>query len=141
MSDRKYRQHGYQDQGKSEPRTEARPKPKSQDNTFGPRALNMPGAHTVSRCAHCGTLLPEMLDAAAKCEKCGLELHSCQMCTYFDTSVRFECRRTILERVYPKDKKNNCQLFTMKQSVERETTSGASRVVDARQAFENLFKK
>src|ERR1700751_6014288 len=69
MSDRKYRQHGYQDSGesKSAPRT---PKPKSQDNTFGPRPLNMPGARTVSRCAQGGALISGMWDAESKCIQC-----------------------------------------------------------------------
>ena len=56
MSDRKYRQHGYQDSGDSKPAARG-PKPKPQETTFGPRPLNMPGARRVSRCAQCGALL------------------------------------------------------------------------------------
>ncbi|HWR14066.1 MAG TPA: hypothetical protein VN577_04520 [Terriglobales bacterium] len=141
MSDRKYRQRGYQDSGENKPQFSSTPKPKPQDMTFGPRPLNMPGARTVSRCAMCGTILPPMSDDMAKCPKCGLDLHSCKMCNHFDPGSRFECRQPVLARISPKDTHNTCTMFAIKQSVERETTSGGVRANDARAAFENLFKK
>jgi hypothetical protein len=144
MSDRKYRQHGYQDSGESKRQSGSSPRPpgpKPQDNTFGPRALNMPGARTVSRCAQCGTLQNDLIEASSRCAACGLALHSCRMCVSFDTSARFECTENIPARIFPKDAANNCRFFTIRQTVERETTSGRNRAVDARQAFENLFKK
>jgi hypothetical protein len=147
MSDRKYRQHGYQDSGDNKPQSS--PKPKPQDMTFGPRVLNMPGARTVSRCAMCGTILPHMQDDVAKCPKCALDLHSCKMCSHFDPGSRFECRQPVVARISPKDTRNTCTLFAIKQSVERETgsspgsnfSSSPSNPNDARRAFENLFKK
>jgi hypothetical protein len=60
---------------------------------------------------------------------------------HFDPGSRFECRQPIKERVSPKDSRNLCTSYAIKQSVERETTSSAGRVEDARKAFENLFKK
>jgi len=140
MSDRKYRQHGYQDSGESKRESRA-PKPKPQDMTFGPRPLNMPGARTVSRCAQCGALVGPMTEVDAKCPKCGLALHSCKMCVHFDTSARFECRKPVPARVFPKDAANLCDMYEIRQSVERETTSSGVRATDARAAFENLFKK
>ncbi len=140
MSDRKYRQHGYQDSGeKSRPQSTA-PKARPQDNTFGPRVMNMPGTRTVSRCAECGTVLTT-IDETGKCGKCGADLHSCKMCTSFDPASRFECRQTISERVMPKDTRNNCSAYTIKQTIEKETGSSGGRVDDARRAFDNLFKK
>src|SRR3954447_16677684 len=107
MSDRKYRQHGYQDSGESKSASRT-PTPKSQENTFGPRPLNMPGARTVSRCAQCGALISGVLESDTKCIKCGLALHSCRMCVHFDPSSRFECRQQVLARVSPKDALNSC---------------------------------
>lgn len=140
MSDRKYRQHGYQDSGeKREPRSAEKPVRK---DTFGPRPLQMPGTHAVSRCAQCGTLLPSGIEPASKCPKCGFELHSCRQCTYFDTSSRFECSQPIPERIARKDERNDCTFYSMRVRVEKETsTPAAARPTDARQAFENLFKK
>jgi len=140
VSDRKYRQHGYQDSGeKREKPSGDRPVKKE---TFGPRALQMPGTHTVSRCAQCGTLLTSISEPVGKCPKCGFELHSCRQCTYFDTSSRFECTQPIPERVARKDERNQCTFYSMRVRVEKETsTPSSARPTDARTAFENLFKK
>jgi hypothetical protein len=140
VSDRKYRQHGYQDSGeKREKPSGDRPVKKE---TFGPRALQMPGTHTVSRCAQCGTLLASISEPVGKCPKCGFELHSCRQCTYFDTSTRFECTQPIPERIARKDERNQCTFYSMRVRVEKETSTPTSaRPMDARTAFENLFKK
>jgi hypothetical protein len=140
----KYRQHGYQDsdrerQKPSSERSVERPVKK---DTFGPRPMQMAGSHTVSRCAECGALLAAGVDPATKCPKCGFELHSCRQCTYFDTSSRFECSQPIPERIARKDGRNQCSFYSMRVRVEKETSTPiAAKPQDARQAFENLFKK
>jgi hypothetical protein len=137
MGDRKYRQRGYQDSGRDrEPREK---RPGKRPETFGPRQLSMPGKREVIRCASCAAILPAGLDLNGKCLRCGFELHSCKMCTYFDTSARFECSQPIKERIPRKDAHNNCPLYMVRSTIERETSS--SRPLDARSAFENLFKK
>lgn len=143
MSDRKYRQHGYMDRGgdKPEARGPGQPPRLKKDETFGPRALNMPGTRTVSRCTQCGTVLTMVTEPVGQCPKCGFELHSCKQCTHFDPASRFECRQVLLERVYPKDTRNTCTLFDLRTTVEKETSSAGLRADDARKAFENLFKK
>ncbi|MBZ5571138.1 MAG: hypothetical protein LAO09_04580 [Acidobacteriia bacterium] len=144
MSERKYRQRGYQDSGEKREKqssAERGDRPLKKD-TFGPRPMQMPGTHTVSRCAQCGTLLPPGIDPDSKCPKCGFELHSCRQCTYFDTSSRFECSQPIPERIARKDERNECTFYSMRVRVEKETsTPSAAKPQDARQAFENLFKK
>ena len=140
MAERKYRQPGYQDSGESREKT-ASEKPVRKD-TFGPRPLQMPGTHTVSRCAQCGTLLPAGVEPSGQCPKCGCELHSCRQCTYFDTSSRFECMQPIPERIARKDERNQCSFYAIRVRVEKETsTPAAVTPQDARRAFENLFKK
>ncbi len=144
MSDPKYRQHGYQD--RKEP---SRPKsgdgtPPKREETFGPRKLQMPASHEVSRCAQCGTLLGQVAEALEQCPKCGFALHSCRQCMYFDTSSRFECAQPVPERVARKDERNNCTFYSISIRVEKETSTPQVvpvRPADARQAFENLFKK
>jgi predicted RNA-binding Zn-ribbon protein involved in translation (DUF1610 family) len=139
VSDRKYRTPGYQD--RKDEKSESKPSPRpSKDNTFGPRAIQMAPVHTISRCAQCGVVLPAMVDPAGKCPKCGAALHACKQCTNFDPGSRFECR--LLIPGYPKkDQPNDCASFSLRTRVERETSAGATRVEDARRAFENLFKK
>lgn len=140
MSDRKYRQRGYQDSGaeKAKPSSERQVR----KDSFGPRPLQMPGTHTVSRCAQCGTLLTLISEPLAQCPKCGFELHSCKQCAYFDPSSRFECMQPIAERIAKKDARNECKLYSISVRVEKQTsTGGISRPDDARRAFDNLFKK
>lgn len=139
----KYRQHGYQDSGGERQKPSPTEKPVRKDkDTFGPRPVHMTGTHSVSRCAQCGTLLTLAAEPLGQCAKCGFELHSCKQCTYFDPSSRFECTQPIPERIPRKDQRNDCTFYSIRVMVEKETsTPAALRPNDARQAFENLFKK
>jgi hypothetical protein len=146
MSDRKYRQRGYQDAPRGreskrdmppaqEPRAPGRP---FQD-AAGPRTPNLMGSHEVFRCARCGTRLGLPVELDSRCSKCGVDLHSCVQCVSFDTSARFECVQSALAaRVSPKDAKNNCALFAPRTTIERQT--GTTGPPSARQAFDDLFK-
>ena len=144
MSDRKYRQPGYMDTGRDkQPKasgTGGGPQPRSQE-TFGPRAINMPGTRTVSRCAMCGVVLQSITADPGQCPKCGFALHSCKQCTHFDPASRLECNQPITARVAKKDAANDCQFYSMKVMVEKETSTASATPSDARRAFENLFKK
>ena len=149
MSDRKYRQRGYQDadrdrQPKPKPQT-PRPAPEpgapagtrriSQD---GPKNINMPGYREVVRCSQCGTLVAAEVGLDSRCARCGTDLHACAQCGSFDPGSRFECMQPITARVTPKNARNSCTLFAPRSTVERETTT--PRVDDARKAFDDLFK-
>jgi hypothetical protein len=149
----KYRQHGYQDRDRESSAKESRgeerkktPKertggPPKWDYSLGPKSVNLPGTRAVSRCAQCGTVLQGM-PPEGKCPKCGFELHSCKQCMYFDPGSRFECMQPVKERVAKKDARNECPSYEMRVTREKETSTPASlRPTDARQAFENLFKK
>jgi len=111
MSDRKYRQRGYQDDNRDRAPRPAGPRPApepgapagarriSQD---GPKNINMPGFRHVVRCAQCGHLTPEDIGFNDRCSRCGAELHSCAQCVSFDPGSRFECAQPVSERVSPK---------------------------------------
>lgn len=147
----KYRQPGYQDSDR-EPRREQAPKkapperksgPPRWDHALGPRPVNLPGTRAVSRCAQCGTVLQGAATSGeGQCPKCGFELHSCKQCTYFDPGSRFECMQPVKERIAKKDARNDCTLYEIRVTREKETSTPASlKPNDARAAFENLFKK
>jgi hypothetical protein len=146
LSDQKYRQHGYRDSdrdksAKTQSERSGEPQPKRVD-TFGPRKLQMAGNRSVSRCAQCGAVLPPPDDRPELCPKCSCALHSCRQCTYFDTSKRFECMQPIPVRIPRKDERNDCTFYSMSVRMEKETSTPiAAKAPDARQAFENLFKK
>jgi hypothetical protein len=148
MSDRKYRQRGYQDDPSAEPKSArtARQAPEpgapagarriSQD---GPKNINMPGYREVFRCAQCGYVVTGEVASDSKCLRCGTDLHACAQCVSFDPGSRFECMLpTLTARVSPKNTRNSCTLFAPRTTVERETTTPRSD--DARKAFDDLFK-
>ncbi|HEY3884592.1 MAG TPA: hypothetical protein VGL62_05250 [Vicinamibacterales bacterium] len=147
MSDRKYRQRGYQD----EPR-ETRERKPEQKKEYAPRGqppiqpktFNMPGFREVLKCARCGN---ELTVAGAwtetgTCARCGADLHTCAQCANFDTSASFECQKPIAARVSPKDARNACDQFEPRTTVERETKSSSSpsSPSSAKKAFDDLFK-
>jgi hypothetical protein len=147
MSDRKYRQRGYQDDDRDrQPRPStprAQPEPGapagarriSQD---GPRNINMPGYREVVRCAQCGTVLAGDVGFDTRCTRCGVDLHACVQCVSFDPGSPLECMQTIPARVSPKNVRNTCALYSPRTTVERETTT--PKVDSARKAFDDLFK-
>ena len=141
MSDRKYRQRGYQDdprdrerQGPSGPRPAQGPREKPE----GPKTPNLMASHEVFRCSRCGNRLALPVEPDSRCSRCGVALHSCIQCMSFDTGARFECTQPIPARIAPKDEKNLCPLFTPRTTVERQT--GTAGPTSARQAFDDLFK-
>ena len=148
MSDRKYRQRGYQDDPRErEPKREKPPgkaaTPQAPggrplQDASGPRSPNLMASHEVCRCARCGNRLALPVDAGSRCSRCGVDLHTCVQCESFDTSARFECTQPIAARVAPKDAKNSCTLFTPRTTVERQTSTPGR--TSARQAFDDLFK-
>jgi len=133
----KYRQRGYMESDRDREKPEKKPVHKRE--LIGPKTPNMPGKREVSRCASCALVLPVGIDLQGRCPKCGFELHSCKQCAFFDTAARFECTQPITTRIPRKDIRNQCSFFSLRTTVERETST--SKPMDARQAFENLFKK
>ena len=141
MSDRKYRQRGYQDYDRESqrPKPQSQAKPQSPRDREGPRSPKMMAFGEKVKCAACGAPAPASIKLDSSCPKCKADLHNCRLCNYFDPGARFECRKPITARIVNKNARNTCELFEPRTVVERETTSGAP--ADARQAFANLFKK
>jgi hypothetical protein len=141
VSDRKYRQRGYMDDGGDRSRKpQGAPAPREHPrDRVGPRTFNMPGYREVIRCARCGNPLASDIAADTKCPRCGTDLHACVQCAHFDTGRRFECDQPLTARVSPKDARNECTLFEAQRRVERETTTPVT-TSSARQAFDDLFK-
>jgi hypothetical protein len=153
MSDRKYRQRGYQDEpGRERPRSPRPAGPIERDPARGPRGRGL-GAptETVFKCAACGARQEAPAPAAydAKCARCGADLHTCATCVYFDTGVRNECRQggAVLPdgsgplRVAGKTKRNDCTLFAPKTVQEFAADKpDKPRPDDPRAAFDALFK-
>lgn len=148
MSERKYRQRGYQDEPRARERAVPQGEKKPQEwapgrqlqDAAGPKTPNLMGSHEVFRCARCGNLLAIPVEALSRCARCGVDIHSCINCVSFDTSARFECAQTaVTSRVSPKDEGNRCTLFAPRTTVERQTGTPQGPP-SAKQAFDDLFK-
>lgn len=151
MSERKYRQHGYQDDDRSrsrQPDRERRPAPTPgapaatrRLSSEGARNPNLMGFHEVVKCARCAAPVDAGILSRSTCTKCGQALHACVQCAHFDTSAVFECAQKIAARVSPKDAANDCMLFAVRASWERETRStvAPSTESSAKKAFDDLF--
>ncbi|MEZ5421030.1 MAG: hypothetical protein R2708_27335 [Vicinamibacterales bacterium] len=117
MSDRKYRQHGYQDDDRErrprdggpgagdrrperEPGAPAGTRRMSSEGAKNPRMM---GYRAVAKCARCGTPVEGEILSLSKCQKCQTALHAQIQCLHFDPSAPFECAaRRSLARVSPK---------------------------------------
>jgi hypothetical protein len=156
MSDRKYRQRGYQDDGRERPKPQGgsppAPRPpadrietradRAERKALEGRAPSMPGFHEVVRCARCGNVIADPIGADSRCRRCGSDLHACAQCESFDTGRRFECALPIPARISPKDGRNTCDRFSARVTIERQTHSEAPTQgpTSARKAFDDLFK-
>lgn len=160
MSDRKYRQPGYQDDdrdrrqrgtggdgGGARPEREpGAPAGARRNSSEGARNPRMMGYHAVARCARCAAPVDVDILSLSTCAKCGLQLHSCIQCINFDPGTRWECTENanIPARISPKDIANECPLFSGRSAWERETTTAISQKATepsgARKAFDDLFK-
>lgn len=154
--ERKYKQRGYRDrdaEDKKRNRSE-RPaeQPRPKQDLLGPRTPRMVGTVMRARCSNCGAVLAPGFDPSGQCPRCQAEMHCCKQCVHFDTGRQFECTQPIPERITKKDAKNDCAFFEFRMTVEKDTSPvayaaktpapvTAARPTDARQAFENLFKK
>ena len=158
--DRKYGHRGYRDAEKQDKKDKHERKPPAGGprgaDQFGPRTPRMVGTVTRARCSNCGAVLTPGFDPNGKCPKCQAELHCCKQCRFFDSGAQFECTQPIQERISPKDAKNSCTFYEFRMTIEKDTAPtsytqpnapgsasppGPPRHTDARQAFENLFKK
>jgi len=151
--ERKYKQRGYMDTEKPQKKEKRAPEGRPRQEQIGPRTPRMVGTITRARCSNCGAVLQAGFDPGGQCPRCGFDLHCCKQCAYFDTGARFECMQPVPERVARKDQKNDCTFYEFRTTIEKDTAPSApapvrsvavqriSRPHDARQAFEDLFKK
>jgi hypothetical protein len=158
-SDRKYRQHGYQDNVRDDStdgrRPEERPRqpgPRLPLDVTGPRLPRLVQSVTAARCYNCATTLQPDTDFRGNCPKCGAALHCCKQCAHFEPSKLFQCLKPIPARIALKDQANECSWFSPSVTVARDATHGSSAGTsgptqsprgpsEARAAFDSLFKK
>ena len=143
MSERKYRQRGYQEHDREPDRPKSQPRPQAKRQAphehERPRSPKMMAFGETVKCTACGAKAPPSISVDSTCTNCRAELHSCRQCSYFDPGAHFECSKPIAKRIVNKLARNLCEVFAPRAVVERETSSGPP--TNARDAFAKLFKK
>lgn len=91
-------------------------------------------------CYNCNTELSltagQSTPRTEECPKCYANIHSCRMCSFYDTTAYNECREPTADRILEKEKPNFCDFFTL-------TNPGndKSKSEEILSAADALFKK
>jgi hypothetical protein len=94
-------------------------------------------------CHHCGGALEldGKVSRTESCRHCDYDMHVCLNCKHYDPFAPNQCRETQVELVRDKEKANFCDYFTPNQKKGSSTSIGKTKADEARNAFDNLFKK
>jgi len=141
MSERKYRQKGYQDSAPHEHR--GGPPSDSPKRLAG--APKGRGAERnrdeVFRCKVCGERNDPEVVSSSLCKKCRAPLHACNQCRFFDGAARWQCRQPIPAPIAAKSKANGCTFYAPVVTLDLTGTKAAETPDQARAAFDKLFGK
>ena len=101
-------------------------------------------------CHACGAEIAarERVGRRDRCERCGVDLHSCRQCRFHDPAAYNECAEPQAERVLDKERANFCDYFTpmadRRPGGDAVARGGAASPVptgDARADLERLFRR
>ncbi|MFH1941451.1 MAG: hypothetical protein ABIL68_05050 [bacterium] len=92
------------------------------------------------RCYRCGIDIEtkEKIGRQQTCPKCGVYVHCCFNCKFYDETTYHQCRETEAEWVSDKRSANFCDYF---EPGESKTSPLSSRAEEARRKLDDLFKK
>ena len=141
MSERKYRQKGYQDSaphaGRGGSSVDA---PKRMEGAPKGRGAER-NRDEVFRCKVCGEKNDPEVAATSLCKKCRAPLHACNQCHFFDGAARWQCRKEIPAPVPAKSRVNDCTFYAPVITLDLTGTKTAETPDTARSAFDRLFTK
>jgi hypothetical protein len=73
-------------------------------------------APAIAECRRCGAPLDGLslpISRRDKCPSCGVPVHACKQCRFYDPAVSDQCREDDAERVSDKDTANFCDYFQL----------------------------
>ncbi|MBF0528002.1 MAG: hypothetical protein HQK55_01775 [Deltaproteobacteria bacterium] len=71
------------------------------------------------------------------CPHCGMDVHVCRNCEFYDPGRASYCREPGAEKVRDVEARNTCEYFVLS----RKASGPADELAKAKEALENLFKK
>ena len=90
-------------------------------------------------CYSCHRTLDEKMEVfrSTVCPQCGKDLRVCRNCTFYSPGAHWDCRETIGEAVWDKERANFCDYFRFRESGEGTQTGQTDK--KARDTFQQLF--
>jgi len=91
-------------------------------------------------CWKCGHVLDDMpmpLRRRDECPACGVDLHVCRMCEFYEPSVAKSCREPVAEDITDKERANFCDYFRGQSGVG--SAGGVGEAESARSQLEAMF--
>jgi hypothetical protein len=85
-------------------------------------------------------VIKDRISRTAECPSCNADIHCCLNCVNYDTSAHNRCRESQAEWVTDRERANFCDYFKP-NSLAAKAKGKSGPPDDARNAFENLFKK
>jgi hypothetical protein len=91
-------------------------------------------------CPSCRKEIPvaDKIGFRDECPLCGVDLHACRACSFYDPGSYNDCRETQADRVVDKDKANFCEYF---QPGAGAGAAGLSPAEEAKRKLAELFGK
>jgi predicted RNA-binding Zn-ribbon protein involved in translation (DUF1610 family) len=93
-------------------------------------------------CFSCEYVLDEKMEVfrSSVCPQCGKDLRVCKNCVFHSPGAHWDCRETVGEPVWDKERGNFCDFFRFKtDSLKREGQADGSEKNEARGKFDRLF--
>jgi predicted RNA-binding Zn-ribbon protein involved in translation (DUF1610 family) len=95
----------------------------------------------MKRCHACGKELQieRKVGRSEMCPHCGVDLHACLNCRFYNPGAYNDCTEPQAERVVEKGRSNFCDYFVFREKAGKGT--GPEAVGNARSKLDALFKK
>ncbi len=94
----------------------------------------------MMRCYRCGheIHIQDRVGRQETCPQCGVSLHCCYNCRFYDPSAYHQCRETETDYVSDKASANFCDYF---EPGNAKTSPKTDRADEARKKLDQLFQK
>jgi hypothetical protein len=95
----------------------------------------------MAACYNCGHKFDRdfVVTRSAECPSCNRPIRCCKNCVFYEPGAHWDCRETIPDPVFEKERANFCDYFRFGAQAHSTSESGESRAQQARNDFDSLF--
>ena len=94
----------------------------------------------MASCYNCGHEFDRdlVVTRSSECPSCNQPIRCCKNCVFYEPGAHWDCRETIPDPVFEKERANFCDYFRLRAQAPP-TGAGESRAQQARNDFDSLF--